>query len=191
MLSKPSLTPERVRKLIGTPIRGELTRRTHSAVAPTNIANNLQDIESLLGELVRLSTAPGSAAGIPTIALSPATEDVAPEFDTAPWSATAGEVAAAQAALLPLLVHAAAARDDSTGIAFCLRAADVRGEEAHTGLTIPGGIVNCREPTSSRAPLHTAALNGSARCVGILLEAGALVHLRDTLGHTALYYVRV
>jgi len=36
--------------------------------------------------------------------------------------------------------------------------------------------------------LHVAALNGCTNCVNILLEAGALVHVRDLLDHTSLYY---
>lgn len=190
LLSKPSLTPAKVRELISKPIRGELTRRAYAAAAPTSARQTAQDVDSLLAEVVRLSATPGSAPGIPTIALSPVTEDVAPEFDAAPWSATAAEAAATQAALFPFLIHTAAARDDLGGIAFCLRAADPSGSDSHIGLSIPGGIVNCREPASGRSPLHTAALNGGTRSVGVLLEAGALVHLRDALGHTALYYVR-
>ncbi|EKM55053.1 uncharacterized protein PHACADRAFT_94654 [Phanerochaete carnosa HHB-10118-sp] len=54
--------------------------------------------------------------------------------------------------------------------------------------TVVGGMANCIDPASGRSPLHVAALNGSELCVGALLEAGALVHLRDALGHTALYY---
>ncbi|KIJ69086.1 hypothetical protein HYDPIDRAFT_123159 [Hydnomerulius pinastri MD-312] len=55
-------------------------------------------------------------------------------------------------------------------------------------VAIPGGIVNCADAGSGRSPLHVAAINGSTASVSCLLESGALVHLRDTLGHTALYY---
>ena len=44
------------------------------------------------------------------------------------------------------------------------------------------------DPASGRAPLHAAALAGALRAAGSLLEAGALVHVRDALGHTPLYY---
>ena len=54
---------------------------------------------------------------------------------------------------------------------------------------VAGGIVNVVDPASGRTPLHVAALNGSTKCAMLLLESGALVHLRDTLDHTALYYV--
>ncbi|KAH6918395.1 L-asparaginase [Coprinopsis sp. MPI-PUGE-AT-0042] len=47
---------------------------------------------------------------------------------------------------------------------------------------------NCLESASGRSPLHVAALNGHTDSVRFLLQSGALVHLRDVLGHTALYY---
>jgi lysophospholipase len=193
LLSKESLDPDKVRELIGKPIRGELTRRAHSAATPPANPSHTQHVELLLTEAVRLSAPSGSAPGLPNILVSSATEDaVAADDDTAPWGSTAGEAAAAQAALLPLLVHMAAARDDLSGIAFCLHAAEPSAAiaEVEVGRAIPGGIVNCVESASGRAPLHTAALNGCAKSVEMLLVAGALVHLRDALGHTALYYVR-
>ena len=55
--------------------------------------------------------------------------------------------------------------------------------------TKPGDLINNKQPASGMTPLHIAALNASERCVGMLLRAGALVHMRDSLGHTALYYV--
>ncbi|KAI0273425.1 asparaginase-domain-containing protein [Gloeopeniophorella convolvens] len=103
----------------------------------------------------------------------------------APWAWTAGEAAATQGALSSWLIHLAAAADDAEGLAYCLSADAARGEEGHA---VAGGIVNWINPASGRSPLHVAALGGSARSVRALLKAGALVHLRDTLGHTALYY---
>lgn len=49
--------------------------------------------------------------------------------------------------------------------------------------------MNCLDAASGRSPLHVSALNGSVKCLNMLLESGGLVHLRDSLGHTALYYV--
>ena len=74
----------------------------------------------------------------------------------------------------------ATSRDDTEGLEFCLNYQDDSA----------AGIVNSVDPTSGWSPLHVAAFNGSQRCLDILLHAGALVHLRDALGHTALYYVR-
>jgi lysophospholipase len=119
-------------------------------------------------------------------------ESVAPEYPSdsaAPWAATANEAAATEAALYPFLIHAAVARDDIKGLTLCLEAGSA-GAPISGGRIVPGGIVNCLDAASGRSPLHTAALHGSVRCTSMLLRAGALVHVRDLLGHTALYYVR-
>ena len=131
---------------------------------------------------------------------------------TSPWSNTVSETASTEAALLPFLVHLAVVRDDADALRFCFdtsSAVDATpiGEPAHPifaggGVEIPqifnmslsgrgvtGGIVNVLDPASGRTPLHVAALNGSSKCAMLLLENGALVHLRDSLDHTALYYV--
>jgi 60kDa lysophospholipase len=125
--------------------------------------------------------------------LTPTFEAVVPKYaeDAAAWTSTASEAAATEAALLPFLMHTAVARDDLAGFEFCLQAADGNSKDNTPARIIPGGIVNCIDPASGRAPLHTAALNGSLNSVKALLEAGALVHHRDNLGHTALYYVRL
>ena len=54
---------------------------------------------------------------------------------------------------------------------------------------VASGVVNCLDVGSGRSPLHIAALNGSEQCIRLLLTSGASVHLRDSLDHTALYYV--
>ncbi|KAI6045537.1 asparaginase-domain-containing protein [Pisolithus marmoratus] len=171
LLSKSELSASQVRELISTPLRGELTRQTLSV--PSNPADlpNLHSIQGLLVHLVRLMS-PNSQ--IPLITLSPDIEGVAQDA-TASSSKTAAETAFTEAALLRSLVHLAAARDDLE----CLEL---------TPIAIPDGPVNCLEPGSNRSPLHIAALNGSTASVSRLLKAGALVHLRDNLGHTALYY---
>jgi lysophospholipase len=48
--------------------------------------------------------------------------------------------------------------------------------------------VNCPDITSGLSPLHVAALNGNKDSTALLLQTGALVHLRDHLDHTPLYY---
>lgn len=127
----------------------------------------------------------------------------------APWSWTAAEASTTEIALFSSLIHLSAASDDIDGLELCLSGGDLPQPSTDgsttttidesssgalavgaTGLTVAmaGGIVNWVNPASGRSPLHVAALNGSGRCVEKLLEAGALVHLRDSLGHTALYY---
>jgi len=94
--------------------------------------------------------------------------------------------------LLSWLVHLAAATNDVGALEHCLSAAGADSDGAHRGEdqhAIAGGIVNWVNPASGRSPLHVAAINGSVQCVHALLRAGSLVHLRDSLGHTVLYYV--
>lgn len=170
------------------PLRGELTSPTLSPpTRPPTAAPNLPSIQGLLTQFVRLSSS-SSAHQIPKITFSPSVgEDV--QDAAALWSGTASEAASTEAALLPLLMHLAAARNDVESLKFCMATAATWEAEDIIPASIPGGIINCLEAGSGRSPLHVAALNGNTASVIWLLRSGALVHLRDTLGHTALYYV--
>ncbi|KAF7793269.1 hypothetical protein EIP86_004380 [Pleurotus ostreatoroseus] len=190
LLSKPELSVTQVRTLIGTPLRGELTVPASNlprSQSGSGIDESLQSIQGLLSQVVRLSA---SHSSTPTLVVSSESDDAdIPDDSAAPWSWTAAEAASTESALLPFLMHLAAARDDIAGMKFCLREnrhAEV-GTEGGNGVIV-GGVADCIDAASGRSPLHVAALNGSIHCVNILLEAGALVHLRDSLGHTPLYY---
>ncbi|KAF7363663.1 hypothetical protein MSAN_01023600 [Mycena sanguinolenta] len=178
LLSKPELSVDDVRKLVSTPLRGELTRQSATTVNQNTI--NIENIQGLLSEFVRLAARPSQNPQIVISLPDEATQDAA-----ASWSSTAAEAASTQAALLPFIIHAAAARNDVEGIKFCLES-DATNESSPS--PVASGIVNAVDPSSGGSPLHAAALNGSADCVKLLLQSGALVHVRDTLGHTALYY---
>ncbi|KDR73574.1 hypothetical protein GALMADRAFT_1337020 [Galerina marginata CBS 339.88] len=185
LLSKSEFSTKEVRNLIGSPLRGELTRVSGAIVQQSTIDQNLESIQQLLSQFIRLNRPPS----VPVInirtpeAIEPAVQDAA-----APWSWTAAEAATTEAVLFPFLVHLAAAKDDIESLEFCLKptGVEVPAEMLKFGM-IPGGIVNCSEAGSGMSPLHVAALNGNTRAVELLLSSGALVHLRDTLGHTALY----
>lgn len=190
------MSPAEVRSLIGTPLRGELTLPASniptSLSQSTRIDNSLDNIQGVLSQVVRLAT---TRSQTPHIVVSPDPENPQAAEATAPWSWTAAEATVTEVALYPFLMHIAAARDDLEGITFCLESHSLSDREdpelrRKTNMAIRGGIVDCIDPASGRSPLHVAALNGSTRCVAKLLESGALVHLRDNLGHTALYYVR-
>lgn len=195
LLSKPELSVAQVRSLVGTSLRGEVTLPTanlpKSVSGPEGIEDSLETIQGVLSQLVRLSTL---RQKVPQVVVSSTSgETKASDESTAPWSWTAAEAAFTEAALLPYLIHLSAARDDLEGVKFCLReseSAETKNEAtgSKSGAII-GGVANCIDPASGRSPLHVAALNGSIHCVNALLEAGALVHLRDSLGHTPLYYV--
>ncbi|KAF8912051.1 asparaginase-domain-containing protein [Gymnopilus junonius] len=186
LLSKTELSLKEVRDLIGSPLRGELTRPSGGIMQNPAIDQNLENIQHLLAQFIRLSQPPSI---VPVInitapdAVQPTAQDAA-----APWSWTAAEAATAEAVLFPFLIHLAAAKDDIESLEYCLKLAgsDDAAEMLKFGM-IPGGFVNCLEVGSGRSPLHMAALNGNTRAVELLLRSGALVHLRDTLGHTALY----
>jgi len=181
LLSKPELSAEGVRKLVGAPLRGELTRIPRGTRTPAAIDMNFEAIGDTLEHIVRLTSPARNPT--PAIVVSDA-QDELPDAG-APWARTAAEVATTQRALFSWLVHLAAAANDVDGLLHCLSTDEAHEEE---GSTIVGGIVNWINPASGRSPLHVAAINGSAHCVHALLKAGSLVHLRDSLDHTALYY---
>jgi lysophospholipase len=205
-----------VRDLIGIPLRGELTRPSaaapsHTSMMPLSDSTdepNLDTIHHVLSRFVRLSRPPSLVPEI--IVSSDALETAAKTQDAAaPWTWTAAEASMAESVLLPFLVHLAAAKSDLESLRYCTEAEKMFSEQhgQHTRQTsstgeqfgvgtaggyggIAGGIVNCLDPGSGRTPLHVSALNGHTKVVKLLLGSGALVHVRDTLGHTALYYVR-
>ncbi|KAI0636433.1 L-asparaginase [Trametes polyzona] len=199
LLSKPELSTEQVRALIGTPLRGELTL-PESKLPPSlsqhpGIGPSLENIQGVLSQVVRLASAPSARA--PRIvadvartssdAAADTSRDISTDDAAAPWSWTAAEAALTEAALFPFLVHLAASRDDTAALAFCL-AAEAAPSPAGALWPGAGGLANCLDAASGRAPLHVAALHGAVRAAEMLLEAGALVHVRDALGHTPLYY---
>lgn len=175
LLSKPSFSVAEVRDLMSTPLRGELTRvsaKAHATQsAQTTMDEQIEKIQGILSHITRLSSrAKNVGPAVPTITVNSV------EDSPSPWTWTAAEATSTEASLLPFVTHLAVARDDVHGLGFCLHADSV------------GDVVNCLD-VSGRSPLHTAAINNSVSCVSMLLEKGALVHLRDSLGHTPLYYV--
>lgn len=203
LLSKPDLSVAQVRNLMGTPLRGELTMPTSNIPKPLNqpgIEDSLDTIQGVLSQVVRLSSAHAQGPKIVVSPTSTPTIENAGTESAAPWSWTAAEAVNTEIALLPLLMHLAASRDDVEALNYCLlsdsatvaaASPDLSKPEAATrrNTAVIGGMANCIDAPSGRSPLHVAALNGSTGSVNVLLEAGALVHLRDALGHTALYYV--
>ena len=187
MLSKDELSVQDVRDLIGIPLRGELSRAPGTFLQqPLTAEQDSDSIQQVLSHFVRLARP--SSSVLPQITVSSDSVDSEAQNAAAPWSRTATEAATTEAVLFPFLIHLAAAKDDLEGLKYCLKPADNDDEELKFKM-IPGGIVNCLESSSGRSPLHVACLNGNARSVELLLRSGALVHLRDNLGHTALYFV--
>lgn len=178
-----------MRQLVSVPIRGELTLPT-PLTRPTTTA--LDSVQDLLGEILRLSQ-PASTSSAPELVQSDTS-------DTAPWSATASHAGATELALLPYLMHLAVARDDPASVIATAShprhppnpslpsAAPSATPTSELPHQFAQGAPNAPLPGSLHTPLHTAALRGSARCTRALLGAGALVHVRDALDHTCLFY---
>ena len=176
-----------VRNLIGIPLRGELSRASGTFLQqPSTPEQNSDSIQQVLSYFVRLARP--SSSVLPQITVTSDSVDSGAQIAAAPWTRTVTEAATTEAVLFPLLIHLAAAKDDLESLKYCLKPADNDDEELKFKM-IPGGIVNCLESSSGRSPLHVACLNGNVRSVELLLRSGALVHLRDNLGHTALYFV--
>jgi 60kDa lysophospholipase len=178
--------------MMSTPLRGELTPPAIPMIPmlKPDIEQNLESIQSILSRFTRLSCSPPA----PQISIesenAEANEQIkAAEDATASWSWTASEAAEAEAALLPFLVHMSAAQDDTETLSFCLKTA--ANLESHQQWNAAGGLQNFPQPASGMTPLHIAAMSGSEMSVVVLIQAGALVHIRDALGHTPLYYVRI
>ncbi|KLO10555.1 asparaginase-domain-containing protein [Schizopora paradoxa] len=190
LLSKPELSLENVKELMRSPLRGELTLQ-QGALRKPSMDQHSGTMQDLLAQVVRLSSV-NLPRGAPQILVSPSHEKNEMEA-AAPWSWTAGEAQVAELSLLPFLIHLAVAKDDVDGVMFCLQFREMvdQGRGANNAFTeagYAGGVVNAIEPSTGRTPLHIAAFNGSEMCLSLLLQAGALVHLRDMLGHTPLYY---
>ncbi|KAH8106865.1 L-asparaginase [Cristinia sonorae] len=197
LLGKPELSTSQVRSLISTPLRGEISQPSiqmpsNRAAQANTIDDSLVNIQGLLSQAVRLSTSRPQDHIPKDIGLTANQEGLVEA--TAPWSWTAADASLTEISLLPFLMNLAAAKDDVEAIKFCLSSeSSVNTDQdpenqINRKTAIRGGVVNCIDPASGRSPLHVAALNGSVRAIESLLEAGALVHLRDSLGHTALYY---
>lgn len=180
LLSKPELSISDVRRMIGVSLRGELTRFVKPAVRSPD--HHGKSLDNIMAQILRFSAPILSQQG--TAPRSSAEPD---EAQAAPWSLTATESAATQSVLIPFLVHLAVSRDDLDGLKRSLESAKDLPNET----SLPHGFLDCLDCGSGRTPLHVAALNGSVRCAEYLLEKGALVHPRDLLDHTALYYVSI
>ncbi|KIJ26442.1 hypothetical protein M422DRAFT_192238 [Sphaerobolus stellatus SS14] len=189
LLSKPELTPEKVRQLMQAPLRGELTVPHPLVEDHVSVDGNVESVNGLLSLIIRVSSSQSTALKtIPTGTKNGNTSS------TAPWTWTNSEALGAESALLPLLIHLAAARNDIEAISWCIKSTsysygDVTAQSVESTPAVrAAGIVNCLDAASGRSPLHVAALLGNSEAAFLLLDAGALVHVRDMLDHTALYY---
>ena len=176
-------------------------------------APGLEAVTDLLSQVLRVSSAPTHGSPMPTINVTPSSIQTVHKLHSSGARAispsfTASDSANTQSALLPLLIHLAAGRGDVEGLKYCIDLDDrlfsamanpspegasalgTSNNVTSITTTVPGGVVNCLDGSTRMSPLHVAAINGYEKAVKFLLRSGALVHQRDILDHTSLYYVR-
>ncbi|POW03954.1 hypothetical protein PSHT_11429 [Puccinia striiformis] len=169
LLSKPSLTPEKIRTLITASISGP-----NDGIANMNINNNNPHTPS------------ATISNDPTILLKRSPnlgrlsiyQDVGVELETSEMLQKEQDLT--EQSLLPIALTAASAREDASLSSLL--------EICHDQIQIHG-LLNLRSASGlGQTALHLAAFYGRFRNIELLLDHGASVHLRDDIGHTALFY---
>lgn len=195
LLSKQELNPAQVRKLIGIPLRGELTPGPSqtSFSSPVEADERLRTLFAQVIECapptVRGSQRTRSYSGSGTLSMSPS-DNLPAEF-LQPWPASQRDAAAAERALLPFLLGEAASRSDSTLLSSLITSlATPCGQSLPVDAAPPSAVVVLNQPStpSLQTSLHLAVLAGQVGNVDLLLAEGASVHARDVLSHGVLFY---
>jgi hypothetical protein len=127
---------------------------------------------------------------VPTIAIYDGS-GLANEDSSSPIVGTYGSQEAEKTLARVVAVQAVAQNDTETLSFALLLASSLKRGESTAPITneLDANLINTVDVTTGKTLLHLAALRGSTQCARMLLENGALVHMRDDLDHTALYYV--
>ncbi|POW13389.1 hypothetical protein PSTT_03759, partial [Puccinia striiformis] len=206
LLSKPSLTPEKIRTLISQPLRGELTLPARVQFQPQPVEDRLnwlmKHITSLKSSSHEPLQSPDPYDGIanlninnnnprtpsatisndPTILLKRSPnlgrlsiyQDVGVELETSEMLQKEQDLT--EQSLLPIALTAASAREDASLSSLL--------EICHDQIQIHG-LLNLRSASDRTTP---RSLLRRFKNIELLLDHGASVHLRDDIGHTALFY---
>jgi len=198
LLSKPSLSLATTRSLISQPLRGELTLPAPIQFQPQPAEDRLDWLMKYIASL-QLSNqesllqkdhksdipVPSKSEDLSAVVRRPSTfeklstyQEVGVEFEKSEMFQKEREEA--EGRLLPIALTAASGREDcSLSRLF----------EVFSGRIQTQGLVNLRTATGlGQTALHLAAFYGRRANIELLLDHGASVHLRDDVGHTALFY---
>lgn len=215
LLSKPGLSVDVVRELIGQPLRGELTLPARAQFEPSQdrlrwLISHLADA-SLDHRALNQNSVTGTAEistpsiltdrtpAIPRVLIEPVESGALPDHNPkaqplvdpmSQGTASASDVG------LDLIRSQISGQEleqaENYLIPYALVTAAGRLDDSLARLISAGaraGALNKRASTGlGQTALHVAAFHGRLHNLEILLDHGASVHLRDDFGHTPLYY---
>lgn len=193
LLSKPNLTINQVHHLIGVPLRGEVSSppSTNDTSSPEPAIGSLDRLQDLLLQASRLSephpsyTSPSSSLTVPLPPISPLPSSSNPivpaSTSVAAWSQPSKSAVILESALLPHLLASAVKNGDAPLLSSLL------DEHAAPKMASPNAVASERNPANGMnevgmSLLHVAAIHGKDAVVKVLLQRGAMVHVRDLLG---------
>ncbi|CED85422.1 Asparaginase [Phaffia rhodozyma] len=188
LLSKPDLTVEQVRRLISIPLRGEISIPQDDTTVPSEF-HSLERLQELLTHATQLASSNTSlkSVGLPKLTSDSATMETSlldGKDPVASWSRAPDSSVILESAILPHLLLRATMSNDPEVLEDLLRKY-ARPEDRRSPPPVnPANTTN----EVGMSLLHVAALHGSEKAVEVLLKRGAIVHCRDLLGHTPLYY---
>ena len=195
LLSKPNLSTSQVYHLIGVSLRGEISSppSTSDTSSSEPAIESLERLQDLLLQASRLSEPhPSFSTVTVTVPLPPIPSDfsslpssstpILPASTTvAAWSQPSKSAAILESALLPHLLSSAVKNGDALLLSSLL------DEHAAPKMGSPSAMSSERNPANGinevgMSLLHVAAIHGKEAVVKVLLERGAMVHVRDLLG---------
>ncbi|KAA1066326.1 hypothetical protein PGT21_028535 [Puccinia graminis f. sp. tritici] len=211
LLSKPSLSPAKIRTLISQPLRGELTLPARVQFQPQPVEDRLNWLMKHITSLQLDNRDPPLSDGrkeeignlniresLPQIPATIISDDSAPLLQRS--STHLGRLAVYQDVGVELETSEMLQKEqdltERSLLPIALTAASARDDSSLTSLLAicsdqiqTQGLLNLRTATGlGQTALHLAAFYGRLKNVELLLDHGASVHLRDDTGHTALFY---
>jgi len=174
-LGRNDLSIPEIRKLVGRPLRGELTPPVKTKqFSPTQPGDRLQFLFSQLLSLTKARS----------------TESTASSEHWRSSQFSPEEKAMAEQAMIPVLLSQAAAVEDDSLKTLLSTLHGLEPIEQSSDYNV-GNHLNQPHTIGSLLPLHVAASRGITPNVELLLKHGASVHRRDQDGHTAIYCAAV
>ncbi len=172
---------------MATPLRGEMTASTMPSIRPAVGAQSNQ-VYSLMTSLLSISSNVAGGTITPATSTPSGSPRLQPTTSDDAWLDNPQDTRLIQSTLLPYLLCLACSKNQPQGVSRIIKQIQAFEQpDENSGRSQPQeqSLMNLLDPAFGKNALHVAALNGHADCVEVLLLAGAHVHQRDVLGHTA------